>query len=124
MPASTLPPNHAITTLQTKVDSDGRIEGIRFIPALQVKRIEWLGTWGVIRKYQITLTDGNKDIDMVFSRDVKFRKVLYSLLENKKRQRMVTGSIVKLLQYKQVEGIVVVEKVRIAKRDSEIIFEV
>jgi hypothetical protein len=124
MPASTLLPNHAITTLQTKVDSDGRIEGIRFIPALQVKRIKWLGTWGVIRKYQITLTDGNKDIDMVFSRDVKFRKVLYSLLENKKRQRMVTGSIVKLLQYKQVEGIVVVEKVRIAKRDSEIIFEV
>jgi hypothetical protein len=43
--------------------------------------------------------DGHKDIDMVFSRDVKFRKVLYSLLENKKRQRMVTGSIVKLLQY-------------------------
>ena len=68
--------------------------------------------------------DGHKDIDMVFSRDVKFRKVLYSLLENKKRQRMVTGSIVKLLQYKQVEGIIVVEKVRIVKRDSEFIFAV
>jgi hypothetical protein len=124
MPASTLPPNYAIATLKFNVDSDGRIDGVRYIPSLQVKRIEWLGTWGVIRKYKITLTDGHKDIYMVFSRDVKFRKVLYSLLENKKRQRMVTGSIVKLLQYKQVEGIIVVEKVRIVKRDSEFIFAV
>ena len=123
MPASSLPPNHAITTLEESVDTNGRIDGIRYLPSLQVKRVKWLGTWlGCIHKYKIDLTDGEKDIEMFFTTDKEDRLSLYKLLEAKGKQRMAVGTIVRLLQYKQKDGKIIVHKLRVVKRNSELIF--
>jgi hypothetical protein len=104
MPTSNLPPNQAITAMRTTVDCNGRIDGVRYIPVMQVKFVEWLGTVGFnrIRKYRLTMTDGYNDVFVHFTNNDPERKKLYAMVEGK-RKRIIKDSIIKIISYEMVK---------------------